>query len=126
MTLKKYLAVMSITTGVCWVVWSAVLLIIDPEVTNWIGFFLFYSSLLLALVGTFALLGFWLRFIMLRQQLVFRLVKDAFRQSFFFSLAIVGALLLLAKGWFNWLNLLLLIIGLSFLEFFVLSYRQYR
>ena len=122
MTLKKYLLIMSITTAVCWVVWTYVLWMINPALTNWIGFVLFYSSLFLALIGTGAIIGFAVRFIALKKELAFRLVKESFRQSFLFALLIIISLILLSYSLFTWLNLILLIFGLSVLEFFMLSF----
>ncbi len=124
MTLKKYLIFMSLATFVCWVAWAYIIWSINPEITNWIGFLLFYFSLFAALTGTAALVGFIIRFAALKQKLAFRSVQDAFRQSFLFAALIVVSLLLLSRDLFTWLNLFLLIIGLSLLEFFLISYEK--
>jgi len=124
MTLKKYLILMSIMTVICWVAWIYILFMVNPEITNWIGFGLFYFTLFLTIIGTAALIGFIIRFIALKQELAFRLVKEAFRQSFLFSILIVASLILLSQDLFTWLNLLFLILGLSILEFFLLSYEN--
>lgn len=113
---------MSITTAVCWLIWAYVLWMINPALTNWIGFVLFYSSLFLALIGTGVIIGFAVRFIALKKELAFRLVKESFRQSFLFALLIIISLILLSYSLFTWLNLVLLIFGLSVLEFFMLSF----
>lgn len=126
MTLKKYLLIMSITTAVCWLIWAYVLWMINPVLTNWIGFVLFYSSLFLALIGTGAIFGFAVRFIALKKELAFRLVKESFRQSFLFALLIIISLILLSYSLFTWMNLILLIFGLSVLEFFMLSFSASR
>ncbi|PLX21600.1 hypothetical protein C0584_02195 [Candidatus Parcubacteria bacterium] len=107
--------------------WGALILVIysvNPESTNWIGISLFYGSLFLAILGSSSLLGFIIRFIALKQRLVFRLVGDAFRQSFFFSFFIVAILFFLSKDLFTWLNLAFLISALSILEFFLISVRK--
>jgi len=124
MTLKTYIIIMSIMTAVCWTTWFFVLFTINPLITNWIGLLMFYSSIFLALVGTAALAGFVVRFVALKQELAWRLVKEAFRQSFLFSILIVVSLVLLSKGLFSWLNLLFLVLGLSILEFFLISYAR--
>jgi hypothetical protein len=117
---------MTITTVICWSIWISLLFTIDPYVTNWIGFSLFYISLFLALTGTAALIGFVIRFIALKQELAFRIVKEAFRQSFLFAALIVVSLLLLSHDLFSWLNLILLVVGLSVLEFFLISYSSHN
>ena len=124
MTLRSYLIIMTIATLLCWAAWGYILWTVNPEVTNWLGFLLFYVSLFLAVTGTAALLGFVVRFVALKKELAFRSVKEAFRQSFLFAALIVISLMLLSKGLFSWLNLLFLVIGLSILEFFLLSYEK--
>jgi len=111
-------------TAICWTTWFFVLFTINPLITNWIGLLMFYSSIFLALVGTAALAGFVVRFVALKHELAWRLVKEAFRQSFLFSILIVVSLVLLSKGLFSWLNLLFLVLGLSILEFFLISYAR--
>lgn len=123
MTLKGYSVIMVFTTIISWILWTMIITVVDPEVTNWIGFVLFYFSLFLSLLGTSALVGFFIR-IMMKQELVFRLVKDAFRQSFLFSSLILVSLFLLSKDLFSWLNVVFLVLGLSVLEFVLLSYEQ--
>ncbi len=112
---------MGIGAGICWLAFISVIFAINPLITNWIGFMLFYTSLFLAIVGTAAILGFVVRFIALKQELAFRLVKEAFRQSFLFAILVIVSLLLLSQELFTWLNLFFLMIALSVLEFFMLS-----
>jgi hypothetical protein len=117
---------MGIATFICYVSFGYVVWTVDPEVTNWAGFALFYACLFLALTGTFALIGFLIRFIAMKRELVFRSVRDAFRQSFLFSFIIIAALYLLSRNLFNWLNIILLAVGLSVFEFFLISYSKNR
>ena len=124
MTLKSYITIMTILTLICWGAFVYVLFTINPDSTNWIGFSLFYVSLFLSLVGSSALLGFTVRFVALKQILAFRSVKEAFRQSFLFAALVVLSLFLLSQGLFTWLNLAFLVMGLSILEFFLLSYEK--
>jgi len=126
MTLKQYLITMSVVAGMCWLVWFFILGTVNPEVTNWIGFLMFYGSLFLALAGTASVVGFVARFVIFKEELVYRLVKEAFRQSFLFSSLIIISLMLLANDLFSWLNVLLLVIGLSALEYFLLSWQKQR
>lgn len=126
MTLKSYLIVMSTLTLACWGIFFFVAGMIDPLVTNWLGFVLFYAALFLAVSGSAALFGFFIRFVVLKKELAFNLVKVAFRQSFLFSLFLLAALFLKANHLFNWLNLALLIMGFSILELFLISYKKSR
>lgn len=124
MTLRIYLIVMLLTTLVCWAAWLYTVFTVDPNVTNWIGFSLFYVSLFLSIVGTAAITGFLARFIVLRQRLAFNSVKEAFRQSFLFAILIIISLVLLSRDLFTWMNLSFLVVGLSVLEFFLLEYEK--
>jgi len=126
MTLKNYLFVMSVLTTVCWGIFVFVAGLVDPAATNWLGFFLFYLSLFLALSGTAALIGFIFRFVALKKELAFNLVKIAFRQSFLFALFIIFLLILKSQQLFNWLNLFLLIIIFGIFELFMISYKKSR
>ena len=121
MTLKAYLTIMSLATGVCWLSFVYVVRTINPDLTNWLGFLMFYSSLFLALTGSFAIFGFFIRFVVFGKALIFRVVKAAFRQSFLIAFALIACLLLLAYNLFTWLNLFFLIAFLSILEFCLLS-----
>ena len=126
MTLKNYLFVMGILTIICWGNFLFVASLVDPTVTNWVGLSLFYLSLFLSLSGTTALIGFIFRFVALKKELAFNLVKVAFRQSFLFSLFIVILLILKSQQLANWLNLFLLVIIFAILELFLISYKKSR
>lgn len=126
MTLKAYLTLMIVATAICWGIFLFVLLTINPEITNWLGFLLFYLSLFLSLSGTAAILGFVIRFVAMKKELVFRSVIIAFRQSFLFAFLIAVTLFLLSKNLFTWLNLFLLVIGLTVLEYFLINHKTFN
>jgi len=113
---------MTISTALCWLCFIAIIFRINPETTNFIGLALFYISLSLSLIGTAAIIGFVIRFIFLKHELAFQSVREAFRQSFLFSALIIISLILLSKNLFDWVNLLLLVVTLSVLEFLILGY----
>jgi len=124
MTLKNYLLIMFLATAICWSAFAVVVNIADPETTNKVGFILFYISLFLSLVGTSAIVGFLFRFIALRKELVFRQVMIAFRQSFLFSAAIIVGLILQSFQMLTWYNAFFLVVALTVLEFFLISYKR--
>ena len=126
MKLRYYLLIMSLMTAFCWLIFGYIIWTVNPEVTNSIGLALFYLSLFLSLSGTAAIFGFLVRFVFLRHELILNKVKIAFRQSFLFSGFIVASLFLLSRDLLSWLNLFILIVGLSVLEFFLLSYGRTR
>ncbi|PIT93770.1 hypothetical protein COU00_02555 [Candidatus Falkowbacteria bacterium CG10_big_fil_rev_8_21_14_0_10_43_11] len=124
MTLKTYLTIMFLATAICWAAWAVVINSINPETTNVIGFLLFYSSLFLAIVGTSAIFGFLIRFILLRKELVFRQVAISFRQSFLFASVIIASLILQSFRMLTWYNVLFLVVAVTVLEFFLISYKR--
>lgn len=126
MTLKSYLAVMSILTAACWGIFVFVASLVDPTATNWLGFFLFYLAFFAALSGTIFLVGFVIRFVALKRELAFNLVRNAFRQSFLLALFIILLLILKAEDIFSWLNISLLVIVFAILELFLISYKKSR
>ncbi|MCX6800351.1 MAG: hypothetical protein NT091_04360 [Candidatus Falkowbacteria bacterium] len=124
MTLRLYLSLMSLATLACWSIFVFIINIINPETTNLFGFISFYFSLSLSLIGTSTILGFFIRFILLKQNLAFRVVAETFRQSFLFTLFIITSLILLSRDIFDWINLVMLISVLSMIEFFILGYSK--
>jgi hypothetical protein len=124
MTLKKYLMVTAVATAICWTVFLFVSSLINPGLTSWIGFLVFYLSLFLALSGTACLVGFLVRFVALKRELAFYAVRTAFRQSFMFALFIIAILVLLSQQLFSWVNLGLLIAVFAIAEMFMVHSRN--
>ncbi|MDP2656701.1 MAG: hypothetical protein Q8P11_04015 [bacterium] len=121
MTLQKYLSMMAFATLICWGAWVAVINMVDVQHTGLLGYVLFYVSLFFALTGTFAVIGFFVRLVLLKQELVFQKVVTSFRQAIFFSLLIDGLLLLASRNLLRWYNVMFLVIGLTIAEFFMIS-----
>jgi len=117
---------MAALTLICWGIFIFVVKLVNPLATNWLGFLLFYLTLFISLIGTITLVGFIIRFVALKKELVFNSVKVAFRQSFLLSLFIIIILFLKAHSLFNWLNLSLLLVIFTILELFLISYKKNR
>lgn len=124
MSLKKFLIIITVVTVICWIGWIVVLFYIDPKGTGFIGLFLFYISLFFALIGTFSILGFFIRVWFSKKEMVFQHVGIAFRQSLLFSILLVGSLVLQGMRIFTWWNALLFVFCLAVLEYFFLSHKN--
>jgi hypothetical protein len=124
MTLKQYLILMSISAVFCWAIWIFVLFMIDPTTAGILGFVFFYLSLFLSLVGTMSVLGLLLRKKFGKEEAVFRTVTTSFRQATLLSLLLIGALFLKSKSLLAWWNIVLLVLALTVLEFFFISYQK--
>ncbi len=124
MTLRAYITLMTIATLAFWFAFGIVVTTVDPTTAHTSGLLLFYGLLIAAITGTGALLGFTIRFLALKQELVVRSVLVAFRQALLAAILIAAVLFLFSRQLFSWLNLGLLILALSTLEFFLLSYES--
>ena len=121
MDLKKFLGYMIFSTLLCWFGWVMVLFFINPQESGILGFSLFYLILGLAVLGTITILGFWLRRLFYQKELAFEHVMVSFRQAIWISLIVIISLYLQSKQLLNWLNTILLVLGLGLIEFFFLS-----
>lgn len=120
MSIRGYVFLMFIGTLLAWVAFGGVTANTTPESAGVVGFALFFSTLYVALVGTFALIGLVLRKFLMRSEIPSRQVWVSFRQSFSFALLIVVALFLQSKSLLYWWNLLFLVIALTFVEVAIL------
>ncbi len=116
MTFKGYVNVMALGTAASWMAWLIVLVSVDPTRAGAVAFLLFYATLAPALIGSLAIIGALVRIWRHPESLTARHVTRAFRQATFLSLAVLGALMLLAKGLFTWWVTLLFVLSLGLLE----------
>lgn len=121
MTLKRYLTFIAVGTGISWLAWLLVLLRVSPDQVGGWGIALFFISLFMALWGTFSLLGMVVRFLFLKQEIIYYQVVNSYRQGAFAGLILVLILLLQSLRILSWWNALLLVIGLSVFEYYFLS-----
>ncbi|HSR88975.1 MAG TPA: hypothetical protein VLK22_01055 [Candidatus Udaeobacter sp.] len=127
MTLRLYLILMSIGALICWLAWLFVLGNIDPQQSGFFGFIFFYTSLFLALAGTFSVIGFLIKKIILKSdQIVFHHVKSTFRQGMLAAGAIISGLILLQMKLLAWWNGILLILLFVAIEGIIFTNRKYN
>lgn len=127
MTLRQYLLLMTIGTLLCWGGWGVTLASVNPTDATTVEFGFFYVSLFLALVGTGSIVGLGLRRLFLKDdELIFRHVKNAFRQSVLIALTILILLMLLAGRLLTWWNAPLLILLAVCVETLKFTQRKFR
>lgn len=126
MTFRIFLWWMGSATLAAWLTWGGVLCFVDPLETGGVGFFLFYLTLAIALIGTWTLLGTIVRIWRQKDILISRHVTRSFRHSFLFTFLLIASLLLLSFRLWTWWLMALLILFVSFVEFLFLSLRQTR
>lgn len=99
MTLRSYLIVMAIATGLSWLAWGLVLVNVSPFETSTAGFLFFYSSLFFALLGTFSLARFAWYHVFSRDSFpLFRYVEWSFRDAICIAATSVALLYLRGQG----------------------------
>lgn len=126
MTLKQYLIFMSFATGLCWIAWFFVILSTDPHQATFVIFLFFYLSLFLSIIGTFSVLGFLLKKLIIKKdEIIFRHVKRTFRQSILISVFLILILLLRQIDLLTWWNLMLLFFLFIIIESFIFTNRKY-
>ncbi|MCK4968099.1 MAG: hypothetical protein KAS12_03505 [Candidatus Aenigmarchaeota archaeon] len=124
MTVKKYLHLTAIYTGICWLLWLIVILFIDPQRSGALSRIAFYLALASALVGSFSLFGFIIR-IRFNKASIFRQILISWRQSFWLAGIVIFSLLfkeLHILGWFNFIFLSLFFVSIEI--FFLIHNRR--
>jgi len=126
MTLRKYLIFLLVCTGFCWLTWFFVIRYTNPESTGWMGFAFFYLSLFVSLVGTFSIVGFLIRSMFKREEVIYKKIDISSRQSIILSLLIIISLILQSQRLMTWWNFIILVVAISLVEIFFISYRKFR
>jgi len=127
MTLRQYLILMSVGAVICWLAWFFVLGRVDPQQAGFFGFLFFYSSLFLSLAGTFSVIGFLIKKIILKNdQAVFHHVKSTFRQGMLAATVIILGLILLQTKLLTWWDAILLITLFAAVEGIIFTNRKYN
>jgi hypothetical protein len=124
MTLKQLVAIIILATLACWTAWTMVLFQVDPTDSGAPGILVFYGCLFLALLGSLFLISFGWRKIFGHYALDYKIVGTSFRQSFFFSLMIVGIMFLESRGLLAWWNTIVIILAATLVEAFFLSFKR--
>ncbi len=112
---------MTIGTVLCWGGWLWVLFFVNPyEADRW-GLLFFYSSLFLALVGTISIIGFVVRFLIIKHEFAYKQVKRALRQGIMLAALVVVSLYLQSQNLLVWWNLILLVLLVMGIEYFFIA-----
>ncbi len=121
MSLRAYLAFMGFGTILAAATFFLVLFRVDPGAAGWLGFTLFYLSLGLALSGAVSIIGFLIRVVTHRDEMLSHLVALSFRQAVLLSALAVAALILHSRNLLSWWNSILLVVVATIVEFIFIS-----
>ncbi|MBI2984752.1 MAG: hypothetical protein HYY50_03960 [Candidatus Kerfeldbacteria bacterium] len=121
MSLAKFLIILGAGTIMSWTAWWLVLTTLNPFTNGAVAPALFYLSLWLALLGTITLLGFFVRYWLDREKVLFRQVEIALREAIILSSGTILALLLQAARLLRWWTAVVLALLVLMVEFFYLA-----
>lgn len=122
MTVRAYLIVMTFVSLVAWMTWVIVLHAIDPTQTQFLGFFIFYTTLGMALLSTLTFIGTLVRIWFKKDDIIFKQVIRSLRQAVLLTVLFLSSLILLSAGLFVWWAMIILIIIVVFIEGIFISY----
>lgn len=124
MTFRQYILAMGLGTLIAWAAFLLIVALVDPLSAGILGLIFFYVALAVATSGTLALIGLFVRTVVIRtQDVLSKQVTHAFREGFLVALLLIAALILQSRGMLSVLNTTLLLAVLVLTEFFFLSYR---
>lgn len=127
MTFRMYIIFMSVATLLSWAAWALVMWNMDPTQAGFAGFFMFYLTLFMALIGSLTLLGVLYRVLLLRRRNVLtREVRVAFRHAVLLSVVAIVSLALSGQGLLRWWVILGFVIFMSVLEYLFLIREESR
>lgn len=112
---------LSLGTAVSWATWILVIFTLDPFSGGIPAHALFYGSFFLALGGTATIVGFFLRYWLEKEKILFHQIALAIRQGIEVALAAVIALILQSDRLLNVWTFIMLFVLTSIIEAFFLA-----
>ena len=91
----------------------------DPYNTTLLSFVLFYLSFFIAVAGLFISAGFYLRKLIIKNKILYRLLRTSFRQGILISLILTGLLLLQGFRILNWISGIFLVVIILVIEIYL-------
>lgn len=121
MSRSLYLFGIFIASVFGWASWGLVIHKLSPYESPAPALTLFYTSLFIALTATFALLGFYLRVWLNRDEVYFQHINIALRQGVLLSIIMCTGLLFQRLRVLTWWDGLLLVLIMILVEFYFMA-----
>lgn len=118
MSHNKYIAIIAGAGLLAWMGWLLVLFKLSPYQTLGLSLSFFYVTMFIALSATFAVLGFYFRVWLFKNEIFYRHINVALRQGIFLSLITVFCLIFQMMKVLSWWSGLLLVVIAVLLEFY--------
>ena len=121
MSLVRFLIFLSVGTALSWVAWVFVLMTLDPTNGGMVAFILFYASFFLAMFGTATIGGFFIRYWLEKDAVLFRQIAVALRHGTLVSCGSTLALLLQSRRLLSVWSIIALVALAVVIELFFLA-----
>lgn len=121
MSHHRYLAFIGVASLVSWLAWLLVILKLDPFASPGLAMGFFFISFLVALSGTFTVIGFYFRVWLNKNEVFYNHINIAFRQGILLSLMTLGCLGFQLLGVLTWWTGLIFIAAITSIEFYLMS-----
>jgi len=121
MTHRYYTLGIFITTILGWASWLVVINNISPFISGYLALVLFYSSLFIALTGTFSILNYYLRITLNKSKNYFQHLNTALRQGSLLSIMVCAGLIFQRLRVLTWWDALLLLVIVLLIEYYFMS-----
>lgn len=118
MSHHKYIAIIAGSGLLAWTGWLLVLFKLSPYQTLGLSLSFFYVTMFIALSATFAVVGFYFRVWLFKNEIFYRHINVALRQGIFLSLIAVFCLIFQMMRVLSWWSGLLLVVISVLLEFY--------
>lgn len=118
MSHHKYIAIIAGSGLLAWMGWLLVLFKLSPYQTLGLSLAFFYVTMFIALSATFAVIGFYFRVWLFKNEIFYRHINVALRQGIFLSLIAVFCLIFQMMRVLSWWSGLLLVVISVLLEFY--------
>ena len=118
MSHNKYIAIIAGSGLLAWIGWLLVLFKLSPYQTLGLSLAFFYVTMFIALSATFAVVGFYFRVWLFKNEIFYRHINVALRQGILLSLIAVFCLIFQMMRVLSWWSGLLLVVISVLLEFY--------
>ena len=116
MTHNRYALIIASAAFVAWIGWFLVITKLSPFESTGLSLTFFFLTLFIATTATFAVLGFYFRMWLFRNEVFYRHINTALRQGFFLSLIIIFCLAFQMMKVLSWWSGSLLVVIAVLLE----------
>lgn len=121
MSHSKYIAIIGLAALIAWVSFFLVYNKLSPHQNTGLALALFFSTLFIALSATLAVIGYYFRVWLYKNEIFYKHINVALRQGIFLSLIAISCLVFQMLKALSWWSGILLVIAAVLLEFYFSS-----